>query len=184
MNNDQFVENSPVLTQPTPQTVPVQPVLRDYPVVIVDRKSANVVALLKNAVFGKNSEMTALTSYLYQSWITSPQNGTLAKSLENMSMQEMHHLDLLASAIVAFGGNPNYSNSNGAFWQGNYVNFCNDTVCLLRNNIAAERRAIADYRALQQQITNQSLRDLISRIIEDEQEHIRIFETYLAELNA
>lgn len=155
----------------------------ELPTVITDRPSARIVALLKDSSFSKCSEQTALATYLYQAWITFPQYPNLARSLEQISMVEMRHLDALANAIVAFGGKPNFSNSNGAYWSGAYINQTSDPKRFLEQNIEAEKCGINKYREIQSQTTNQSLIALIDRIIADELLHIQIFESYLSNLN-
>ena len=155
----------------------------ELPNVIADRPSAKIVGLLKDVSFSKCSEQTALSTYLYQSWITFPQYPNLSRSLEQISMVEMRHLDALAKAIVTFGGKPNFSNSNGAYWSAAYLNQTSDPLCFLRKNIEAEKHGITKYRDLQNQITNESLTSLIDRIIADELLHIQVFERYLDTLN-
>lgn len=154
-----------------------------FPVLVVDKPSAKVVCLLKDAMFSKHSENTAISTYLFQSWATDNTFEEIKNVLEKISMSEMRHLDALAKAVVAFGGNPNFSNSNGAYWSGSLVNQKTTPAIFLKNNIEAEKRAIRDYRNIQSQISNKSLIALIDKIISDEVVHIQIFENFLSKFN-
>lgn len=141
--------------------------------------SAKTVSLLKDANFSKHSENSALSTYMFQHWSLSGDYENLKKSLEEIAIVEMSHLDALSNAIVLFGGKPNFSNSDGAYWSGNYVNQTTSPNEFLKQNIEAEKKAIRDYRNIQCQISNQSLISLIDKIIADELVHIQIFESYL-----
>ena len=173
------MENSSSLNSTTPVVEPVSPALSDYPVVNVDKPSAKMVELLKDITFSRCEIMTSLTTYLYQSWITYPQNLQLSLSLHQIALAKLAQLNALSKAIVAHGGNPNFSNSNGAYWSGAYVchNRCSAT--FLTSNIALEKHIIEKYRNLQNETQNANLKLLLDQLVSENVSTIQTFQAYL-----
>ena len=89
----------------------------------------------------------------------------------------MHH-ELLGKAIVACGGTP-YLGTTREFWTGRCVNYTKDLKTFLADDILTEKTAIEGYRKTIVCLQNDSLKRLISRIIEDEQVHIKLLENLL-----
>ncbi len=155
-----------------------------YPEIVESTFSPETVAILRNLYAARFSELTAVTTYSYQSRVLGEKFPDVTKLLENISMTEMKHLELLAEAIVEFGGDPSYINSRGQFWSGIYVDREKDVCRILKNGIRAETAAIGDYSMAATRVKNSSLRDLLLRIAQDEQHHKMLLEQELAKLDA
>ena len=93
----------------------------------------------------------------------------------------MFHHELLGSTIVKCGGTP-YIGTMREFWTGRSVSYAKDLRLALNNDIASETAAIAGYKKTLLCLSNESIKRLISRIIEDEEVHLRLFEDYLKKL--
>lgn len=143
--------------------------------------SARTVRILKNLSYERFSEMTALTTYLYQDWSWYPMRPEFADTMEKIAIVEMTHLDALSNAIVSFGGNPDYS-LDGKFWTAKSINFNISLPSALNENIRAEEGAIEAYQKAIESVENESLKRLFERIIEDEKLHIVIFKQMLNSL--
>ena len=130
---------------------------------------------------GRKSETTAVMQYVYQHYILDTEYPEIGDALMGIAITEMHHHELLGEAIVMAGGDPIISGST-CFWSGSNVNYIKNPVAILRANIEAERQAIAKYRRTIECVSNPSLKDLISRIIMDEELHISIFQDLLGTL--
>ena len=88
----------------------------------------------------------------------------------------MHHLDLLGSLIKKLGGIPYYINKENCAWDGENVKYRFSTIYeMLTYNIESEKKAIEDYKKVIKCTQNKSIRDLLERIILDEQTHLEIF---------
>ena len=149
-----------------------------YPPVAVERKNMGYARLLSSDFAGMVSEMTAVTQYFYQHLVLSCSCPELAETLSCISKVEMHHLEMIGELITAFGGTPVY-NCRGRWWSGAYPSTAVDKDRILRENIAAEKSAIANYRMRIQQIDDAGARKVLERIILDEENHIKLFECYL-----
>ena len=130
---------------------------------------------------GRKSETTAVMQYVYQHYILDTEYPEIGDALMGIAITEMHHHELLGEAIVMAGGDPIIAGST-CFWSGSNVNYVKNPVAILRANIEAERQAIAKYRRTIECVSNPSLKDLISRIIMDEELHISIFQDLLSAL--
>lgn len=132
---------------------------------------------------GRASELTAILQYSYQQYISHSYDEELAKDLLGIAIVEMTHHELLGEAIAQMGGDPIMGGST-CFWSGSNVNYTKNPVTFIRNNINAEYQAIQNYRRSIACVRNQSLKDLLARIIMDEELHIKIFEDILERLTS
>lgn len=152
-----------------------------YPKIDIKVKNRNEVNLLMPVYGGRESETTAIFSYIYGHYVTGDIEGDLSDCLLNIAITEMHHHDLLGEAIFDLGGTP-YIGGNYNYWQGGYVNYEKDPIRIIKNAIAAEKQAIHDYRIVISRTSMPEIKLLIERIILDEQIHIetlnRLLEIY------
>ena len=86
-------------------------------------------------------------------------------------------MELLGEAIVALGGYPIIGGRT--YWNGSYVNYTLDTKKFLRQNILAEENAILNYERTILNLSQDSLKQLLERIILDEELHIKLFKELL-----
>lgn len=132
---------------------------------------------------GRAGELTAILQYSYQQYISHGYDEELAKDLLGIAIVEMRHHELLGEAIAQMGGDPIMGGTT-CFWSGSNVNYTKNPIAFVRNNIQAEYQAIQNYRRSIACVRNQSLKDLLARIIMDEELHIKIFEDILDRLTA
>lgn len=153
---------------------------KPYPKIEGISKNPHYARLLLNPFAGMVSELTAINTYIYQHLIIDKKDECIAKTIEKISMAEMHHLELLGETIVALGGTPMYANRMGQAWSGQFVNYTKNLSRILIDNINAERQAIMDYEKLIMIIPVTQVQNLLMRIIEDEKSHIEAFENMLS----
>lgn len=125
-----------------------------------------------------DSEMSAINTYMYQSFVLADKYPELSKLLVGIALTEMHHLELLAEAIIASGCDPVFSGSNG-YWNAMCVNYCKNPIEIIKFDIMSEKKAIANYKKAMCCVNNESICKLIARIILDEQLHIEELEKAL-----
>lgn len=178
------------------ETLPCQSTI-PFPPIKVERENLEYANLLLNAFASSaDSEIQAITQYIYHSKTIS--NDTISKALMCIALVEMRHLDALSELIPLLGGKPFYQNSSKNFWMtGNiaYVdknniydkqsdNTKNDKLNLrqkLEINIIGEKNAINNYTLLLKTIKDKYIEKIILKIISDEQVHIKIFEDLIEE---
>lgn len=147
-----------------------------YPEVRVERPNLFYARLLMQDHAGITSELTAITQYLYHYQTLKAQYPEVGDLLECISQVEMHHMELLGEAIVKLGGKPKYATKvTGRYdwWRGDYVDYGHDICDQLASDIHGEHEAIAQYRKHMSIINDAHVQKLITRIIQDEEEHIK-----------
>lgn len=149
-----------------------------YPEIKIQHPNIHYAELLMDDYAGVVSEFTAISQYLYHHFIFREIDENLGELLENISITEMRHMDILAGLIRKLGGNPvirgSYSTS-GNFWMGNFIHYGTNLCEQLKADIDAEYKAIGEYQKHTRSITDPNIQAILQRIILDEKVHIRLF---------
>lgn len=152
-----------------------------YPEPRVLRPNHYYAMLLLEDYAGATSELTAINQYFYHYVTFEEKYEDIAKLEECISIIEMHHLELLAKTIKLLGVNPEYrtlTNNQVVYWNASYVYYGQNVCDRLAADIAAEKQAIQNYRLHQQLIDDPHIKELLERIIMDEQHHLQLFIGY------
>ena len=124
-------------------------------------------AMLSN-VGSDNSEMSAVSLYFYNSILLSPQHAAFARCFHQISIVEMHHLDIFASFAHQMGLDPRLWSVQGGrshYWTPAYNRYPQQLPALLQKTIQ-DANIVAN----------------LQRIIQDEEHHVRLFRSMLAEV--
>lgn len=149
-----------------------------YPPVRVQARNLDYARLLREDFAGQVSEFSAIAQYLHHHYTLT--NVELAMLLEGISQVEMRHMEILGELIVALGGDPRYTGEGSNFWNGSYVAYLTGDICAqLRADLEGERAAIRQYEAHRRQIADPFIREIIARIIQDEECHITLLQAAL-----
>ena len=148
---------------------------KPYPEITNAKDDPQTVAVIKNQANTRGGELRAILQYTFQSVIADNVEEEIASIFEEIGIVEMMHLDMLMHAITDFGGIPEYTDSQRNSFNANYVNYTTNLNEMLDNNIQGESLAIENYKQAIKMVSNQSLKDLFARIIEDEEQHIKVF---------
>ncbi|MBQ8430617.1 MAG: manganese catalase family protein [Clostridia bacterium] len=147
----------------------------EYPQIENAIHCGKTVGILKDLMAGQDSELKAVLQYFYQSSISSSSDSEISQLLEEISIVEMSHLELLSLAIVDFGGEPRYENMHGQSFSTHLVNYSSKLRDILDANIKGEENAIKNYSSAISMVENRSLKKLLERIIQDEMLHLKVF---------
>lgn len=149
-----------------------------YPEPKVLGRNLYYAELLFDDYAGRVSEFTAINQYLYHYFVFADKYKDLAELEECISIIEMYHLELLAKTIILLGANPRYYSlvdNQRVYWNASFVYYGNAVCDRLAADIAGEEQAIATYRKHQQLIKDPHIVNLLERIIQDEQHHLKLF---------
>lgn len=176
------------------ETLPCQSDI-PFPPIKVERKNPGYATLLLDAFASSaDSEIQAITQYIYHSKTIS--NNIISKALMCIALIEMRHLDTLSELIPMLGGKPFYENSNKNFWMTGNIAYVDKNIIYekehsntgnnegnsrekLEVDIDGERNAINGYKRLLKAIEDKYIEKIILKIISDEQTHIKIFENLI-----
>ncbi len=152
-----------------------------YQEVCVTEPNINYARLLSSAYAGDGGELSAVLQYTYGHLVTEgAEPSQLSAVLSCVSVTEMRHLEILGELITKLGGDPKFCDMQrrGCFDAGK-VNYQTSPDRILRAAISGEKAAIAMYRDLIRRIDDSCIREILRRIILDEEHHIKLFSELL-----
>lgn len=131
---------------------------------------------LYEAYAGKDSELTAITTYLYQAVLLDrPEFDAVLKPI---AYDEMHHLEKLALALRHLGVDPRYGSLNSGHWvdwRSRFVNYTSELCVLLDSNIKDEAHAHRSYLELATKIPIPEIQCIMTELAADEERHYHLF---------
>lgn len=146
-----------------------------YPDVEVEKNIAES-KLLMPVYSGSSGELTAVMTYCFQMYVT-PKYPDIRQALKGIAVTEMLHHKLLGETIYKLGGYPVIGART--YWNGSFVNYTLSPQKFLRENILSEQNAIMNYERTILNLSSDSVKMLLERIILDEEVHIGIFRQLL-----
>ncbi len=153
-----------------------------YPEIKVLSPNLSYAELLMDDYAGVTSEFTAINQYLYHYFFLKDIDKELGELLENVAINEMLHMEILADTIKLLGGNPvirgSYS-TGGNFWNGSFIFYGTQLCERLKADIEAEYKAIEGYKNHIQLINDPFVQAILQRLILDEKVHIKLFNQFL-----
>lgn len=131
---------------------------------------------LYEAYAGKDSELTAVTTYLYQAVLLDrPEFDAL---LRPIAYDEIRHLEKLALALRILGVDPRYGSltrGHWVDWRSRYVDYTSELCALLDANIEDEARDQRVYLELAQKIPIPEIQCILTELAADEERHYHLF---------
>jgi bacterioferritin len=134
--------------------------------------------LLLEDYSGVISEMTAINQYHFHHFTFHNQYRDLAALEECISIIEMKHMELLAETIQLLGVTPEFRTLTAnypVYWNASYAYYGVDLYDRLSADISSEMQAIQNYCQHEQLIEDPYIKELLRRIIMDEQHHLELF---------
>ena len=162
----------------------------DFPEITLTNLPQDILMKIKRAFTGIKSEFTSLTQYSYQHIVLSNDEkvNNISRALEEIAAKEMMHYEVLGKVLAVCGVEPKncvYIDGNKNlcdYWKASNVDYTTNIVKMFESNLAAEKRAIEEYNEILAATTNDNLKDIIRRIIQDEVSHVEYFSTVLEAL--
>lgn len=134
-----------------------------------------------------NGELNAVLQYFYHYFAFDKKGRSEdAASIESIAISEMLHLELLGKTITALGARPLYCRNPPTafdFYSAKFVSYSCNLKNMIEDDILSERRAIAGYERMLKRLKNEQVKNIISRISEDEKLHLARFKQILSSLN-
>ncbi|KLU64283.1 LysM domain protein [Desulfosporosinus acididurans] len=131
---------------------------------------------LYDAYAGTDSELTAITTYLYQAVLLDrPEFDAL---LRPIAYDELRHLEKLALALRHLGVDPRYgalSSGHWVDWRSRFINYTSELCALLDANIEDEAKAHRVYLELANKIPISEIQEILTEIACDEERHYYLF---------
>lgn len=154
---------------------------KPYPPIEVENPDRRYVAPLLQDLAAKQSEMSAIYTYLYDSLVLKAKYPDLSEITLRIAEVEMRHLQILGELITLLGGDPRcMTMDHGRYfpWNGSMISYQRNVKIMLMQNIKAEQEAANIYTAQSLRIKDAKISAVLARLAEDELVHHQIFLDY------
>jgi len=121
--------------------------------------------------WGVEHEYTVILQYLLHSYMS--KNPEVKKQMEDQAINEMQHLGWLAEEMIDGGRNPVIEHTE--------VDRSSETSDMLRADIDIEKKVANEYGRIAKEVDGAGLRELLTRIRDNEIYHIAVFDDLLKE---
>ncbi|MDR1409422.1 MAG: rubrerythrin family protein [Oscillospiraceae bacterium] len=155
-----------------------------YPELNLSRNAAWAGAMLDNFA-GGISEMSAVVAYIYRNLTQGGEENELGNAMLNIGKCEMEHLERFGDAARQLGADPRCwapQCAGFAYWSPCPLNYAKNPADAVVASIREERKTIEKYTGQLHAIPDKGLQMLLSRIILDEELHVRVLEDLLTRI--
>lgn len=146
---------------------------------------ASSLCIISPAYASSTGELNAVLQYVYHSfYFKKCGHADIAQTLKSIAVAEMTHLNLLGETILALGAPPvfcRYPLSPFDYYSAKYVAYSRSLKFMLEDDLIAERKAVSDYDRMISRLTNPAVKEIVSRIRQDEILHVQTLEKILAD---
>lgn len=146
-----------------------------YPAVRVLAKNRQYANLLLDSYAGPRGEFSAMSQYFYQRFACGGPDGFGVMSMR-IGIAELHHMELLASAILLLGGDLPFHGSipvNRQYWSARNIHYGKNLCDMLQSSYRGEKNTIRSYEDQARRIEDPYVRAVLHRIVVDEELHAR-----------
>ena len=157
-----------------------------YPGTEVIGQDRESVRIISPAYADCGSELTAILQYVYHAIVFSGlQMKQYSRLLMEIAVSEMHHLDMLGNMLYQMGALPVFTSCPPRlfdFYSTAAVSYSCEPEKMIRDDIRGEQEAIRQYQSMLRRLRNESVSAVISRIILDEELHLRTLQSIMSEI--
>lgn len=123
------------------------------------------------------SEMSDVTRYFYIAVVAKPQYSWISTCFHDISIVEMHHLNIFAELALLLGADPRLWSCReyAHWWSPSFIDYPRELRGLIAESIKAEKAAIRKYSRQANTICDMNIVAILHRIIRDEERHLQIF---------
>lgn len=155
-----------------------------YPPIQISEKNQNYADLLSVDYCGQVSEMSAIMQYINHENRLSYEKCPLAKTILEIAMAEMIHLQKLGELIDLLGGKVCFvarrTDGKQQMWTPVYLKTPENARKMIWANIEDEKAAIHQYRMHIKMIKDVHVNVVLERIIKDEEYHIMLLKELMS----
>lgn len=143
--------------------------------------------IIAPAYASPTGELNAVLQYIYHSfYFEKCGKEKTGETLVGIAVAEMLHLRLLGKTVLALGAPPVYCQcpySCFNFYSAKYVSYSRSLKEMIEDDLIGERRAASSYEGMLRKLKNDRVKEIVSRILEDEKMHICILEEILRDFS-
>lgn len=130
------------------------------------------LGLVQNLYAGSEGELASFLQTSYQFPLIKDSNEELYNLLKKISEQDKKHLEILSYLILSLGGSPKYFNAQNKWFSTREIDYVQGTKQILSYDIELKEKIVLDYKSTIQKISAQELKDILQRVLADEENHL------------
>ena len=146
-----------------------EPVKYDYDPEWKMGRRVNGEANIISSIYMEYNDLEALNIRLQEKYALIQKT---EQRVEEIAVDEEQHMRILGEIITALGGDPLLRVGKGYYWTGEFVRPAGSVLDYLKANILAEKNVIAEYNRRLKAIDDPYIREVLARILVDEQSHL------------
>ena len=158
-------------------------VSKPYPTIEGIIPDAYTLRIISPQYATSTGELNAILQYVYHSFYFKKCGySDISKTIMSIAVAEMMHLDMLGQTILALGAAPVFSRYPGSgfdYYSTKYVAYSRTLTFMLEDDIIGERTAISQYDKMLVKLRNEKVKEIVSRIREDELLHLEVLQKIL-----
>ena len=166
----------------------IKPIAIDLPYPNIDgvEKDYKSAMLISSAYAGLHGELSAVLQYVYHHYYFDYYlNEEIADVLIGISIAEMRHFEMLGKLLLKLGVDPVFSwrpPSRMNWFNTSGVAYSKTAQKMLMDDIAGELSAISEYERILSNLQNERVQAIISRIVLDEELHVKVLRGLLEKI--
>lgn len=168
----------------------IKPIAIDLPYPDLDgiEKDYQSAMLISSAYAGLHSELSAVLQYVYHHYFFDYcHNEEIADVLIGISITEMRHFEILGALLLKLGVDPIFSErppSKYCWFNTSGIYYSKTAQKMLMDDITGELSAINEYERILSNLQNERVQAVISRILLDEELHVKVLRGLLEKTNS
>ena len=155
-----------------------------YPEIHIHTQNMSCARWMLDNLGGVNSEISAVSLYFYNHLIIDEEYEEIRNAFHQISIVEMHHLDIFGQMALQLGENPRlwFVNRNRKiYWSPSFNQYPTELSHLMHHDLDGEMAAINKYENQLCRINDACVAENLRRIILDEKLHVHVFEQLISE---
>lgn len=146
-------------------------------------KNSYYCGILKNLYAGSEGECAIFLQFSYQKYILNEFNYDLSNLLEEIRINDLNHQKMLSNAILMTGGDPVFANAQNVWLRTNQIDYVKDINQILSYDIELKEKIIIDYKLAISKIDNFEIKNMLSFIAKEEENHLKKLKIEFEKLN-
>ncbi len=154
----------------------------NYPKLKKQNANSYYLGLVQNLYAGSEGELACFLQSTYQFQVLEDADKKVVDALKKIAEQDQKHLEILSHIILMLGGNPKFFNAQNKWFSTREIDYVQGVKQIVSYDIELKEKVIIDYKSTIQKISSTDIKDILSRILADENNHLQALRNIYANL--
>lgn len=154
----------------------------NYPKLKKQNANSYYLGLVQNLYAGSEGELACFLQSTYQFQVLEDSDPKVVDALKKIAEQDQKHLEILSHIILMLGGNPKFFNAQNKWFSTREIDYVQGIKQIVSYDIELKEKVIIDYKSTIQKISSTDIKDILSRILADENNHLQALRNIYANL--